>query len=92
MENDRNTVSATGRREPEGELAREEAVQAALLLRLWAAQLARRAAEVAQLEARLLAASERVRALGGQALASPAAFLPPRRRARRPGPPRRPRP
>ena len=43
---------------------------------------------VARLEARLLAAGERVRTLGGQALASPAAFLRPRR-AKRPKPSRR---
>jgi hypothetical protein len=65
-------------------LARAEAAQAALLVRLWDAQRARRAAEAARLAARLLAMGARIRALGGQAPASPAAFLPPLRRARKP--------
>ena len=89
MGDDQTTTGVTGRGEPDS-LARAEATQAALLRRLWAAQLARRAADVARLEAELLAAADRVCALGGQASASAAAFLPPPRRAKRPRPWRRP--
>jgi hypothetical protein len=90
MSNELDRATTAGRRDMDQRLARAETAQAALLLRLWAAQLAQHPTEVPRLEARLLAAGKLVRALGGQSLASPAAFLPPRRRARGPRPPRRP--
>ena len=89
MANERGQSGAPGQREPEGGLARAEAAQAALLVRLWDAQLAHRATEIAQLKTELLAAGERVCVLGGRALSSPAAFLPQLRRAKGARPPHR---
>jgi hypothetical protein len=88
MDDESDKGLTTGQAGMARRLARAEAAQAALLLRLWAAQLAQDPTDISRLEARLLEAGERVRTLGGQALASPAAFLPPRR-ARWPKPPRR---
>ena len=90
MREELDKAAAAGRPDMNPRLARAEAAQAALLRRLWAAQLAQHPTDIPRLEARVLAVGERVRALGGQSLASPVAFLRPRRLARGPRLPRRP--